>query len=267
MKFSSMLQGSTNKWLTAILSKHWLGSLVVAFGFHIAIWWLPVQMPSAKLKKRHVVKLRLASVKPPPPAPRQEVQPPPVQRQKPVKRLKPKKRRWKPKKRRRVKPKRRKIKPRPVLPKPVIPVPPPVEEPKEPPTPEPTKPVVKETKKAPPVKRVKAVPPRPPAPRRPVRVDLGPYKSGLSQAIEQHKRYPRMAHRMGFEGKVLLAIKIKKDGTLQGSPKLLRSSGYGMLDKEAIRMIKAAAPFKAMPNGYSNKVAEFRIPVNFAIER
>ncbi len=75
-----------------------------------------------------------------------------------------------------------------------------------------------------------------------------------------------MAYRMGFEGMVVVSIKLTKAGKLLGRPRIVRSSGHRMLDKEAIRMILAAAPLPNMPSAFQKHHAEFRIPVNFTIQ-
>ncbi len=50
-------------------------------------------------------------------------------------------------------------------------------------------------------------------------------------------RYPRIAEEMGLEGVVKLSLIILADGTV-GHSKLLKSSGYKIFDKEAIKEIK-----------------------------
>ena len=104
--------------------------------------------------------------------------------------------------------------------------------------------------------------PRTPSPP----VNLSPYRKQLSRKIQRNKRYPRLAHRMGFEGLVVLRIRISKAGSLLGRPKVLRSSGHKSLDREAIRMVMAAVPLPPMPSHYKRSSATFRLPVNFTLQ-
>lgn len=113
----------------------------------------------------------------------------------------------------------------------------------------------------PPPRKVAKATPRPAAP-----VDLGPYRSMLGKVLQRHKRYPPMAQRMGLEGLVVVLLRVTPKGNLARPPKVLRSSGYGVLDKEAVRMVSAALPLPTLPSGYARAWAEFRIPVRFALE-
>jgi TonB family protein len=118
------------------------------------------------------------------------------------------------------------------------------------------------TKQIVPVQRVAPVVPRP----APVRVDMRGYGRGVFRAIQQQKRYPLMAYRMRFEGVVIVAIKIKRNGRLLGHPRIVRSSGHNILDREAIRMVKAS-PIPPFTNGYHKPYVLFHLPVRFHIKQ
>jgi protein TonB len=87
----------------------------------------------------------------------------------------------------------------------------------------------------------------------------------LYQSIVKKKQYPYMSRRLGQEGKVILLVEIHRNGTLKGAPRILRSSDYDLLNQEAIRMVKAAAPWPSMPSGYSQKSKRFRITIRFTL--
>lgn len=72
------------------------------------------------------------------------------------------------------------------------------------------------------------------------------YLSSIKRAIELAWEYPDMALRHGLQGKLVLEFTILGDGNLKKT-RLLHSSGYSVLDKEAIRSVQAAAPFHPIP--------------------
>jgi protein TonB len=72
------------------------------------------------------------------------------------------------------------------------------------------------------------------------------YFNKIKQSIESEWEYPELALRYGLQGKLSLEFTIAKDGQL-AQLRLVRSSGSQLLDEEAIRAIKAAAPFPPIP--------------------
>jgi protein TonB len=72
------------------------------------------------------------------------------------------------------------------------------------------------------------------------------YFNKIKQTIEQHWEYPEMALRYGLQGRLALEFTINGGGQLEGL-RLIRSSGSQLLDEEALRAIKAAAPFPPIP--------------------
>jgi protein TonB len=49
--------------------------------------------------------------------------------------------------------------------------------------------------------------------------------------------YPGVARRRGYQGRVLLAVRVLPDGTV-GGVKVARSSGYKVLDEAALRAVR-----------------------------
>jgi protein TonB len=72
------------------------------------------------------------------------------------------------------------------------------------------------------------------------------YFNKIKQTIEQQWEYPEMALRYGLQGRLALEFTIAGSGQLEGL-RLIRSSGSQLLDEEALRAIKAAAPFPPIP--------------------
>src|SRR4029453_2028014 len=72
------------------------------------------------------------------------------------------------------------------------------------------------------------------------------YFNKIKQSIESHWEYPEMALRYGLQGKLSLEFTIGGKGQLE-QLRLIRTSGSQLLDQEAMRAIKAAAPFPPIP--------------------
>jgi protein TonB len=72
------------------------------------------------------------------------------------------------------------------------------------------------------------------------------YFTSIKQAIQIVWDYPESALRHGLEGKLVLEFTILGNGALEGT-RLVRSSGFAVLDNEAIRAVQAASPFHPIP--------------------
>ncbi|HWP60643.1 MAG TPA: TonB family protein [Candidatus Acidoferrales bacterium] len=72
------------------------------------------------------------------------------------------------------------------------------------------------------------------------------YFESIKRAIERVWEYPPAALQGGLEGKLVLEFSVLEDGALVG-PRLVRSSGFVELDDEAMRAVRAAAPFRPIP--------------------
>ena len=73
------------------------------------------------------------------------------------------------------------------------------------------------------------------------------YFTKIKQTIEQQWEYPEMALRYGLQGRLFLEFTIGVSGRLE-QLRMIRSSGSQLLDEEALRAIKAAAPFPPIPS-------------------
>ncbi len=92
------------------------------------------------------------------------------------------------------------------------------------------------------------------------------YFTHIKRKIELVWEYPRLAVQLGEEGRLILRFTILKDGRLAGV-KLIESSGYRLLDEEAIRAVKAAAPYPPIPDrlkkDHLNILANFTYTLGF----
>lgn len=94
---------------------------------------------------------------------------------------------------------------------------------------------------------------------------LGEYGNLLGRAIAKHKQYPRIAQTRGWEGEVLLDLKLDGNGKVL-SAGIRQGSGYEVLDKQALEMVRKASPFPAPPEALRNRTFNITVPVSFKLE-
>ena len=73
------------------------------------------------------------------------------------------------------------------------------------------------------------------------------YFTKIKQLIESQWEYPELAQRYGLQGRLAVEFTIGSHGQLERL-RVVRSSGSQLLDDEALRAIKAAAPFPPIPS-------------------
>ena len=86
------------------------------------------------------------------------------------------------------------------------------------------------------------------------------YFSGIKEKIEWAWVYPQEAQQRGQMGVLTLTFTILRDGSLK-SVKLVKSSGFRLLDQAAIRAVRDAAGFGPMPSAWEDE--ELTILANF----
>jgi protein TonB len=86
------------------------------------------------------------------------------------------------------------------------------------------------------------------------------YFTAVREAIHKGWDYPKAALDNYLEGLVVLEFVILADGQLE-DVWLVRSSGYSVLDEEALRAVRATAPFRPIPPGTKN--SRLKIVANF----
>jgi protein TonB len=88
------------------------------------------------------------------------------------------------------------------------------------------------------------------------------YNRWLKVKVESVLHYPELAAISGYQGTLYILFDIMKDGTL-GRLEVLKSSGYKILDDEALRAIRDAAPFQPLPDEWNMKQYSIRAAVLF----
>lgn len=83
--------------------------------------------------------------------------------------------------------------------------------------------------------------------------------SKIRAAIEKAKNYPAIARNNGIEGTVLTEFSIGTDG-LPVNIKIIKSSGFNVLDSAALQTINKASPFPAIKGS-------LEIPITFVLKK
>jgi protein TonB len=106
-----------------------------------------------------------------------------------------------------------------------------------------------------------------PAPR-PMAADptaLASYGRTIAGAVAAYRRYPRLAQLRQWQGTTVLQLELAPDGQL-AAVRVLSSSGYEILDRQALEMVRAAAPLPPPPAGLSGRALAVDVPVVFRLE-
>ena len=88
------------------------------------------------------------------------------------------------------------------------------------------------------------------------------YNRWLKVKVESVLHYPELAAISGYQGTLYILFDIMKDGSL-GRLEILKSSGYKILDDEALRSIRDSAPFQPLPDEWNMKQYSIRAAVLF----
>jgi len=91
------------------------------------------------------------------------------------------------------------------------------------------------------------------------------YYLDVSQKVSRNLRYPSRAQREGLEGRVLVSVRIDRKGELLEC-ELGESSGARYLDRDALRTVRRAAPFGAVPGSIEGRGLEFDVPVVYGLD-
>ena len=90
------------------------------------------------------------------------------------------------------------------------------------------------------------------------------YGALLAQEIAKHKQYPMLAKKTKQQGNVVLQVQITGSGKLIDA-QVYQSSGYALLDNQAMDMVKKATPFSQPPSNLSNGDLTLLVPVSFRL--
>lgn len=95
--------------------------------------------------------------------------------------------------------------------------------------------------------------------------DLRQYRLSLAISARRFKRYPLLARERGWEGTAEVALDVNP---LLPVPKvvLVRSSGRGVLDDQALEMMTQAARVTSLPESLKGRDFRVLLPVKFSLD-
>ena len=112
-------------------------------------------------------------------------------------------------------------------------------------------------------------PPEPPKPKGPSEQDItnarSNYSSLLSREFARHKQYPRLAQMRGWQGTAKVELHIDAGGGIV-SIVINESSGFEILDKQALEMVRKASPLPQPPEALRGREFTIIVPVAFRLE-
>jgi TonB family protein len=91
------------------------------------------------------------------------------------------------------------------------------------------------------------------------------YAARIAQILDQHKRFPAAAYLQRAHGTVVLDFVLERNGRLAYSH-VKQSSGWAILDNEALSILQRSQPFPPLPDNYSEQRLSLSVPLNFAIQ-
>lgn len=92
--------------------------------------------------------------------------------------------------------------------------------------------------------------------------DKEAYGRKVNSHVQRYKRYPDAAARGGMKGAVKVSISIGGSGNL-ASARVTASSGYPVLDGEALATVRRAAPYPKPPAGFAG-TARFSLTLRYS---
>jgi len=90
------------------------------------------------------------------------------------------------------------------------------------------------------------------------------YQKQIRELIESHKQYPLLARRGRQQGQVVVEFDINRTGK-SGAVKVVRSSGHSLLDRAALKAVRAVERFPEPPATLQQS-SRYQIAISFILE-
>ncbi|MCX5706996.1 MAG: TonB family protein [Candidatus Omnitrophica bacterium] len=91
------------------------------------------------------------------------------------------------------------------------------------------------------------------------------YSSLVQKRILDNLKYPPSAQGSGFQGTVILDLKLSYKGDLL-AVKIKESSGYKMLDSNAINTAKKVSPYPPFPPAIGDRELQIEVPIQYQLD-
>ncbi|WP_428241930.1 TonB family protein [Gynuella sp.] len=90
------------------------------------------------------------------------------------------------------------------------------------------------------------------------------YMAMINALIQRSHRYPDEARQRGQQGQVKLTIMVKPNGKIK-KIKIDKSSGYALLDREALAIARRINPLPDFPPSMKQELLELTFPIEFVL--
>ena len=111
-------------------------------------------------------------------------------------------------------------------------------------------------------------PPEPPRIPSPSQQDIDAARNGysllLAREFSKYRQYPRIAQLRGWQGTVRVQLELDSNGNITQSS-IKESSGFDVLDRQALDMVKKATPLPLPPEVLRNRAFSILVPVTFKL--
>jgi TonB family protein len=91
------------------------------------------------------------------------------------------------------------------------------------------------------------------------------FRKQIRHKVGKAKYYPRMAQRLGFEGKPVVSFTLGVKGELLDL-KLIQASTYNLLNEAALETIRRGTPYPPIPGPLGKKSISFDLPILYTLE-
>lgn len=85
------------------------------------------------------------------------------------------------------------------------------------------------------------------------------------QFLSNNVKYPPIAQENGIQGRTIVQFVVNKDGSI-GDIEVVRSSGYSVFDREAIRVVLSMPRWKPGTQRGKPIRVKYTLPVNFKLK-
>jgi periplasmic protein TonB len=95
---------------------------------------------------------------------------------------------------------------------------------------------------------------------------LADYRQRLGALLARQHEYPRLAAMRGWEGEVMLRVRVARKGNLL-AVQLDRSSGFDVLDQHALAMLERLGGFPPLPDDMQASEIQVVVPVSYKLKK
>jgi protein TonB len=93
---------------------------------------------------------------------------------------------------------------------------------------------------------------------------MNAYKSQIRRKIERYRKYPPSARNNHIQGVATISFTLNRQGQVVAA-RLVKSSGFPILDDEAQALIQRVNPLPAFPKELEINTLELTVPIQFAL--